>query len=140
MSGYILDYYGYGFNGIGSLEEYFAYDPDEYYASLQMGLPALYDSGRENPPHPEIWVHYFLKIEAALTHIRHILWKKGANAKLTSALRPPFIQQPETQSVLQTLSPIPNWHPETGSALWPSLWRDTAPCRWLFFFLHRNRR
>lgn len=79
MSGYILDYYGYGFNGIGSLEEYFAYDPDEYYASLQMGLPALYDSGRENPPHPEIWVHYFLKIEAALTHIRHILWKKGAN-------------------------------------------------------------
>ena len=34
MSGYILDYYGYGFNGIGSLEEYFAYDPDEYYACL----------------------------------------------------------------------------------------------------------
>ena len=62
MSGYILDYYGYGFNGIGSLEEYFAYDPDEYYASLQMGLPALYYSGRENPPHPEIWVHYFLKM------------------------------------------------------------------------------
>lgn len=44
MSGYILDYYGYGFNGIGSLEDYFAYDPDEYYASLQMGLPALYYS------------------------------------------------------------------------------------------------
>ena len=44
MSGYILDYYGYGFNGIGSLEEYFAYDPDAYYASLQMGLPALYYS------------------------------------------------------------------------------------------------
>lgn len=41
MSGYILDFYGYGFNGIGSLEEYFAYDPDEYYASLQMDLPAL---------------------------------------------------------------------------------------------------
>ena len=62
MSGYILDYYGYGFNGIGSLEEYFAYDPDEYYASLQMGLPALYYSGRENPPHPEIWINYFLKM------------------------------------------------------------------------------
>ncbi len=62
MSGYILDYYGYGFNGIGSLEEYFAYDPDEYYASLQMGLPALYYSGRENPPHPEIWIHYFLRM------------------------------------------------------------------------------
>lgn len=48
MSWYILDYYGYGFNRIGSLEEYFAYDPYEYYASLQMGLPALYYSGREN--------------------------------------------------------------------------------------------
>lgn len=62
MSGYILDYYGYGFNGLGSLEEYFAYDPDEYYASLQMGLPALYYFGRENPPHPEIWVNYFLRM------------------------------------------------------------------------------
>lgn len=62
MSGYILDFYGYGFNGIGSLEEYFAYDPDEYYEALQMGLPALYYSGRENPPHPEIWVNYFLRM------------------------------------------------------------------------------
>lgn len=62
MSGYILDLFGYGFNGIGSLEEYFAYDPDEYYASLQMGLPALYYSGRDNPPHPEIWVGYFLRM------------------------------------------------------------------------------
>ena len=62
MSGYILDLNGYGFNGIGSLEEYFAYDPDEYYASLQMGLPALYYSGREDPPHPEIWINYFLRM------------------------------------------------------------------------------
>lgn len=62
MSGYILDLNGYGFNGIGSLEEYFAYDPDEYYASIQMGLPALYYSGRENPPHPEIWINYFLRM------------------------------------------------------------------------------
>lgn len=60
MSGYILDLYGYGFNGIGSLEEYFAYDSDEYYKSLQMGLPALYYLGRDNPPHPEIWIDYFL--------------------------------------------------------------------------------
>ena len=27
-----------------------------------MGLPALYYSGRENPPHPEIWVNYFLRM------------------------------------------------------------------------------
>ncbi len=62
MSGYILDIFGYGFNGIGSLEEYFAYDSDEYYRSLQMGLPALYYSGRENPPHPEIWIDYYLRM------------------------------------------------------------------------------
>lgn len=62
LSGYIMDLNGYGFNGIGSLEEYFAYDVDEYYDSIQMGLPALYYSGRENPPHPEIWINYFLRM------------------------------------------------------------------------------
>lgn len=62
LSGYILDINGYGFNGIGSLEEYFAYDIDEYYESIQMGLPALYYSGRENPLHPEIWINYFLRM------------------------------------------------------------------------------
>lgn len=62
LSGYIMDLNGYGFNGIGSLEEYFAYDVDEYYDFIQMGLPALYYSGRENPPHPEIWINYFLRM------------------------------------------------------------------------------
>lgn len=62
MSGYLLDYHGYGFHGIGSLEEYFAYDPEEYYRSLQMGLPVLYYSGRNNPPRPEIWFNYFLRM------------------------------------------------------------------------------
>ena len=62
LSGYVLDINGYGFNGIGSLEEYFAYDINEYYAAIQMGLPALYYSGRDNPPHPEIWINYFLRM------------------------------------------------------------------------------
>lgn len=62
LSGYILDINGYGFNGIGSLEEYFAYDIEEYYDSIQMNLPALYYSGRDNPPHPEIWINYFLRM------------------------------------------------------------------------------
>ena len=62
VSDYVLDLGGYGFNQIGSLEEYFAYDIDEYYRSLQMGLPALYYDGRENPPHPEIWINYFLRM------------------------------------------------------------------------------
>ena len=62
LSGYVLDINGYGFNGIGSLEEYFAYDINAYYESIQMGLPALYYSGRNNPPHPEIWFKYFLRM------------------------------------------------------------------------------
>lgn len=62
LSGYMLNINGYGFNGIGSLEEYFAFDINEYYAAIQMGLPALYYSGRANPPHPEIWINYFLRM------------------------------------------------------------------------------
>ena len=64
LSNYILESRGYHFNGIGSLEEYFAYDPQEYYDSLQMGLPALYYSGRIDPPHPEIWLNYILRMVA----------------------------------------------------------------------------
>ena len=62
LSGYVLDINGYGFYGIGSLEEYFAYDINAYYESIQMGLPALYYSGRNNPPRPEIWFNYFLRM------------------------------------------------------------------------------
>ena len=62
LSGYVLDINGYGFNGIGSLEEYFAYDTSQYYESIQMGLPVLYYSGRNEPPHPEIWINYFLRM------------------------------------------------------------------------------
>lgn len=62
LSGFVLDEGGYGFKGIGSLEEFFAYDQEEYYASLQMGLPALYYNGRNDPPHPEIWINYFLRM------------------------------------------------------------------------------
>ena len=62
ISEYILDYYGYYFGGIGSLEEYILYNVQEYYDSLQMGLPALYYDGRNDPPHPEIWFTFFLRM------------------------------------------------------------------------------
>ena len=62
LSDYVLDANGYGFGGIGSLEEYFAYDIDEYYRSLQMGLPPLCYDGRLAPPHPEIWLSYFVRM------------------------------------------------------------------------------
>ena len=62
MSDYVRDLVGYGFGNLGSLEEYFAYDVDEYYRSLQIDLPPLFYDGRENPPHPEIWVGYFMRM------------------------------------------------------------------------------
>lgn len=86
MSGYILDYYGYGFNGIGSLEEYFAYDPDEYYKSLQMELPVLYYSGRDNPPHPEIWINYFLRMIELYSNKVCELSKSSADDEVKNSL------------------------------------------------------
>ena len=86
MSGYVLDYSGYGFHGIGSLEEYFAYDPDEYYESLQMGLPALYYSGRDNPPHPEIWVSYFLRMVELYSRKVYDLSKGSAGNEVEGSL------------------------------------------------------
>jgi Fic family protein len=62
ISNYYLSLSGYGFKNVGSLEEYMSYDIDEYYDSIQMNLPVLYYDGRNNPPHPEIWINYFLKI------------------------------------------------------------------------------
>ncbi len=80
LSGYILDINGYGFNGIGSLEEYFAYDIEEYYASIQMNLPALYYAGRDNPPHPEIWICYFLRMVLLYSNkVREL--SKGSDGK-----------------------------------------------------------
>ena len=62
ISNYYLSLSGYDFKNVGSLEEYMSYDIDEYYDSIQMNLPVLYYDGRNNPPHPEIWINYFLKI------------------------------------------------------------------------------
>ena len=67
-------------------EEYFAYDPDEYYASLQMGLPALYYSGRENPPHPEIWINYFLRMMELYSKKVYELSKTSENDELDGSL------------------------------------------------------
>lgn len=81
VSDYVLDLGGYGFNQIGSLEEYFAYDIDEYYRSLQMGLPPLYYDGRENPPHPEIWLSYFVRMMELHANRALELVTKGAGAQ-----------------------------------------------------------
>lgn len=86
LSGYFLDLCGYGFSGMGSLEEYFAYDVGEYYASLQMGLPALYYDGRENPPHPEIWMEYFLRMVQLYAQRTSELAGEVARSRLLASL------------------------------------------------------
>lgn len=86
LSGYILDLNGYGFNGIGSLEEYFAYDIGGYYDSIQMKLPALYYSGRDNPPHPEIWIRYFLRMVLLYSNKVCELSKSSSGKELEGSL------------------------------------------------------
>lgn len=86
LSGYWLDLNGFGFGGMGSLEEYFAYDVNEYYECLQMGLPALYYSGRDNPPHPEIWMEYFLRMVQLYAQRTNELAREASGAQLQTAL------------------------------------------------------
>ena len=62
ISSYYLSLNGYGFKNVGSLEEYMSYNIDEYYDSLQMGVPIVYYEGRNKPPHGEIRINYYLKI------------------------------------------------------------------------------
>lgn len=64
LATYILMENGYDFKGFNSMEEYYATDLDGYYDSLQMGLPALYYDGRNNPPHLEKWIGFFIRIMA----------------------------------------------------------------------------
>lgn len=64
LSTYVLMQNGYDFKGFNSMEEYYALDLDGYYENLQMGLPALYYDGRNNPPHLEQWIGFFLRIMA----------------------------------------------------------------------------
>ncbi len=64
LATYVLMEHEYDFKGFNSFEEYYMSDLKGYYESMQMNLPALYYSGRENPPHLEIWIEYFCKIMA----------------------------------------------------------------------------
>ncbi len=64
LSTYVLMESGYDYKGFNSMEEYYAMDLEGYYENLQMGLPALYYDGRNNPPHLEQWIGFFLRIMA----------------------------------------------------------------------------
>ena len=58
LSTYILMLDSYDIDGLLSVEEYYYLDLQRYYASLQLGLPALYYSGRNNPD-LTAWLEYF---------------------------------------------------------------------------------
>ena len=62
LATYVLMLGGYDFKGFNSMEEYYANNLEGYYRNLQMGLPALYYDGRNNPPHLENWIEYFIRI------------------------------------------------------------------------------
>lgn len=64
LATYVLMQHDYDFKGFNSFEEYYMSDLNGYYESIQMGLPVLFYSGRDNPPHLEIWIEYFCKIMA----------------------------------------------------------------------------
>ena len=98
LSGYVLDINGYGFNGIGSLEEYFAYDVNEYYESIQMGLPALYYSGRNDPPHPEIWLNYFLRMVQLYSNKVCELSERSYTEEITGSLS--YLKEKEKELLL----------------------------------------
>ena len=98
LSGYILDVNGFGFNGIGSLEEYFAYDVDEYYRSIQMGLPALYYSGRNEPTHLEIWINYFLRMVQLYSNKVCELSEGSSSEEVTGSLS--YLKEKEKELLL----------------------------------------
>lgn len=62
ISNYIVENSGYGFDNIVSWESLYESDKDNYYKALQMDLPIFYYSGRNNPPHFEKWIEYFLEM------------------------------------------------------------------------------
>jgi Fic family protein len=64
LSTFILTKEGYDLRGFNSMEEYYVSDLDGYYKNIQMGLPALYYDGRNNPKNLAPWLEYFVRIMA----------------------------------------------------------------------------
>lgn len=83
---YILMIKDNDFKGFNSFEEYYMSDLDGYYNSLQMGLPALFYDGRDNPPHLEIWLEYFCKIMSLNSENIYYQAKEASNKDTSNVL------------------------------------------------------
>jgi len=92
LATYILMLHGYNFREFNSMEEYYAMDLKGYYENIQMGLPAIYYEGRNNPPHLEIWIGFFLRIMALCAEKIYCMAKDATQRKpqnpLVSSLTP----------------------------------------------------
>lgn len=89
LSTYVLMQHDYDLKGFNSFEEYYMSDLNGYYESIQMGLPPLFYSERENPPHLEIWIEYFCKImflNAENTYDQALKASKKESNKILSSL------------------------------------------------------
>ncbi len=51
-----------------------------------MGLPALYYSGRNDPPHPEVWVNYFLRMVLLYSNKVCELSKKSTEDEVSGSI------------------------------------------------------
>ena len=63
-----------------------------------MGLPALYYSGRDNPPHPEIWICYFLRMVLLYSNKVCELSKSSGEEELEGSLS--YLKQREKELLL----------------------------------------
>lgn len=63
-----------------------------------MGLPALYYSGRDNPPHPEIWLSYFLRMMELYSKKVFELSSKTKESNIEASLS--FLNQKEKELLI----------------------------------------
>jgi Fic family protein len=86
LASYILSLSDYDVKGFHSMEEYYVEDLQGYYKHLQMGLPPLYYSGRNNPKDLAPWIEYFVRIMSLAFEKVANLAKKYANNKLDTRI------------------------------------------------------
>lgn len=79
LASYILSLADYDVKGFHSMEEYYVENLQGYYQNLQMGLPQLYYSGRNEPKDLAPWIEYFVRIMALAFEKVANLSKRYAN-------------------------------------------------------------
>ncbi|GEL76357.1 cell division protein Fic [Tenuibacillus multivorans] len=87
LASYILSLADYDVKGFHSMEEYYVDDLQGYYQNIQMGLPPLYYSGRNEPKDLAPWIEYFVRIMALAFEKVANLSKRYANNGIDPKVR-----------------------------------------------------